>query len=149
VNNEFSSQNGLGLRGPQLLVAEDDADDRLLIEEALIDCGIGGRDISFFENGEELLDALLAAPEQPAIVLLDLNMPKKDGREALREIKDNEQLKHIPVIIFTTSNDLADIKLSYRLGCNTFFTKPAKYDDLKNVVGIIKSYWLERAKLDA
>lgn len=133
--------------GPQLFIAEDDADDRLLIQEALNDCGVPAPSAMFFADGEELIDGLLIDPSRARIVLLDLNMPRMDGRQALQRIKTSDELKHIPVIVFTTSNAVEDIQLTYRLGGNTYFTKPARYEDLIDVVSVIKAYWLERATL--
>jgi len=129
----------------RIIVAEDDMDDKLLLQEALEENGISDQDLAFVENGDELIRMLEADFNRPTIVLLDLNMPKKDGREALREIKNNEMLKHIPIIVLTTSNSEEDIRLAYKEGSNTFFTKPALFNDLIEIVSIIKSYWLEKA----
>lgn len=128
-----------------ILIAEDDVDDRLLIQDALAENGITEVDTVYVENGEELLDSLNNHPTLPTLIFLDLNMPKKDGREALREIKHSERLKHIPVIVFTTSSSEDDIKLSYKHGGNTFFIKPALFSDLVEIIAIIKKYWFEKA----
>lgn len=136
-------------RWPRLYIAEDDADDRLLIKDALLDCGISDVNFTFFEDGEALLEGLLQHPLRRGIVLLDLNMPRKDGRQALQEIKVSDRLKHIPVIVLTTSSAVEDVHLTYRLGGNTFFTKPSRYEDLLDIVSTIKAYWLERARLDS
>ena len=132
-----------------ILMADDDADDRLLAGDALRECGLG-ESVRFVENGEELMDYLLhranysesAAPPRPGLILLDLNMPKKDGREALREIKANPELRQIPVIVFTTSNSDVDIHCTYDLGANSFIPKPVRFDSLVNVMKALGAYWL-------
>jgi len=106
-----------------ILMADDDADDRLLVKDALAECQISDR-LRFVEDGEELMDYLLrqgkyAAPDaapRPGLVLLDLNMPRKDGREALREIRAHPQLRRLPVVAFTTSKSATDIGAFYDLG---------------------------------
>src|SRR5713101_1259658 len=114
-----------------ILMADDDADDRLLAKDALVECGLAN-DLHFVENGEEILDYLRrrgryqqpgAAP-RPGLILLDLNMPKKDGREALREIKSDPDLKKIPVVVLTTSKAETDVGQIYELGANSFISKP-------------------------
>ena len=131
---------------PLLIVAEDDLDDQLLIKDALADNGMGGQDFLFVNDGDELLKALPAYRNRPAIIMLDLNMPKMDGREALQEIKKSEDFKHIPVIIFTTSSAVEDIKMTYQSGSNTFFTKPTLYAELVDLLGLIIDYWFEKAE---
>jgi len=130
-----------------IVIAEDDQDDRLLIEEALNENHISSNDLIFVNDGEELLKLLQENVDSPSMVFLDLNMPRKDGREALREIKQNEKLKHIPVIVFSTSNDHRDVITSYKNGVNTYFTKPSKYSDLLEIIKSVKSYWWEKARL--
>ena len=132
---------------PLVLIAEDDLDDQLLLQEALSENGIAARDVAFVGDGEELLERLAGIGRRPAIVLLDLNMPRKDGRETLREIKSNKSYSHIPVLILTTSNSEDDIRLSYKNGSNTFFVKPPLFRDLVEIIRVIKHYWLERAAL--
>lgn len=132
---------------PLVLIAEDDLDDRFLLQEALRENGIASSDVTFVGDGEELLERLAGLGRRPAIVLLDLNMPRKDGRETLREIKSNKAYSHIPVLILTTSNSEDDIRLSYRNGSNTFFVKPPVFRDLVEIIRVIKHYWLERAAL--
>lgn len=129
-------------------MADDDADDRLLARDALAECSLGD-DLHFVENGEELLDYLhvrgaYAAPEaapRPGLILLDLNMPKKDGREALQEIKANPELRRIPVIVLTTSTADSDIGRIYDLGANSFICKPVTFESLVNVMKVIGQYW--------
>ncbi|MTI19875.1 response regulator [Fulvivirga sp. RKSG066] len=130
-----------------IIIAEDDADDRLLIEDALNENAISSDDLVFVEDGEELLDKLKDNVNAPSMVFLDLNMPKKDGRQALKEIKEDDRFKHIPVIVFSTSNSADDIITSYKNGVNTYFTKPSKYSDLLEIIKSVKSYWWEKARL--
>lgn len=131
-----------------ILMAEDDADDRLLVQEALAECGLA-HTIRFVADGEELMDYLLqrgkyltpeAAP-RPTFVLLDLNMPRKDGRQALREIRAHPDLRRIPVVVFTTSKAEADVEMSYDLGANSFVVKPVAVDALVKIVGGLAQYW--------
>lgn len=137
-----------------ILMAEDDADDRLLAAEALTENYLV-YDLRFVEDGEELMAYLRqqgnysqpAAAPRPMLILLDLNMPRKDGREALAEIKTDPQLKQIPIVIFTTSTDQKDIYQSYDLGANSFITKPASFDDLVNVLRWLERYWFGLVKL--
>jgi len=139
-----------------ILMADDDADDRLLAKDALAECRIPG-ELQFVENGEELLDYLLrrgnyAQPPglpRPGLILLDLNMPKKDGREALREIKAHPDLRKIPVVVLTTSNTDTDISEIYDLGANSFISKPVTFDSLVNVMKVLGNYWCEVVELPA
>jgi CheY-like chemotaxis protein len=142
--------------GPQkvILMAEDDVDDRLLARDALKESGSEG-DLQFVDNGEELLDYLLgrgkynADTPRPRLILLDLNMPLKDGRQALREIKSNPLLRQIPVVVLTTSHADTDIDLIYHLGANSFITKPVRYEALVEVMRIVSDYWLKTVELAA
>jgi CheY-like chemotaxis protein len=131
-----------------ILMADDDADDRLLAKDALDECRLPGN-LHFVENGEELLDYLhhrekyaggTDAP-RPGLILLDLNMPKKDGREALREIKSDPDLRQIPVIVLTTSQADTDIAQIYDLGANSFITKPVTFESLVQVMKVLGEYW--------
>ncbi len=138
-----------------LLLADDDSDDRLLIKDAMTECQWPG-DLRFVENGEELLDYLMRrgkytgveAP-RPGIILLDLNMPRKDGREALREIKADPALRRIPVVVLTTSKADTDIASLYDLGANSFISKPVQFDGLVNVMRLIEQYWFKAVELPA
>jgi CheY-like chemotaxis protein len=138
-----------------MVLAEDDADDRLLVQDAMIDCHWDG-DLRFVENGEELLDYLLRrgkysagnAP-RPGLILLDLNMPRKDGREALREIKANADLRRIPVVVLTTSKADTDIGSIYELGANSFIAKPVHFAALVNVMKVLSQYWFHTVELAA
>lgn len=132
---------------PQIIVAEDDTDDQKLLMEAFTENQVIETAITFVQDGIELIDTLAKLAVRPTIILLDLNMPKMDGREALRKIKSDEQFRHIPVLIFTTSRSNQDIRLAYEHGGNSFFTKPAMFDDLVKTIGVIKNYWFEKALL--
>jgi CheY-like chemotaxis protein len=137
-----------------ILMAEDDSDDRLLVKDAMAECGWQG-DLRFVENGEELLDYLTrrgaysqsgSAP-RPGLILLDLNMPRKDGREALREIKADAELRRIPVVVFTTSKADTDVGRLYDSGANSFISKPIQFDALVNVMRILGQYWFGTVQL--
>lgn len=143
-----------GSKSIRILVAEDDLDDQMMLREALHENRLAN-DLRFVENGEELMDYLNrtqkysdpATSPRPGIILLDLNMPKKDGREALREIKSNPDLRHIPVVVLTTSKAEEDIVRTYNLGVNSFITKPVTFDSLVTVTREISRYWLEIVEL--
>jgi CheY-like chemotaxis protein len=131
-----------------ILMAEDDADDRQLTREAFEESRVVN-DLRFVENGVELMDYLkgrgkYSDPEQsprPGLILLDLNMPKKDGREALNEIKSDPALQHIPVVVLTTSKQEEDILRSYELHANSYITKPVTFEGLVQVIKAIGLYW--------
>ncbi|MBC5994861.1 response regulator [Pontibacter cellulosilyticus] len=139
---------------PLVLLADDDAEDRMLICEAMEEANAAS-DIKFVENGEELMDYLLNQGRfedkqefpAPSIILLDLNMPKKDGREALLEIKQHQHLRFIPVIILTTSSAEEDVIRTYQLGVNSYITKPTSFTSLVDLLATITKYWLEIVKL--
>jgi len=141
-------------KGITILLAEDDADDRLLVKEALTE-GRVLNDLRSVEDGEELLDYLrrrgrYADPEtspRPGLVLLDLNMPRKDGREALREIKGDPDLKRIPIVVMTTSKAEEDIVRSYDLGANSYITKPVTFERLVELMKVLGRYWIEFVEL--
>ncbi len=137
-----------------ILMADDDPDDRLLAKDALAECQLPC-ELQFVENGEELIDYLkrrgkfepLAASPRPGLILLDLNMPKKDGREALKEIKGDPDLRKIPVVVLTTSKADTDISRIYELGANSFISKPVSFDNLVMVMKILGHYWFEIVEL--
>lgn len=137
-----------------ILVADDDSEDRQMIKEVFEENKLGSN-LHFVEDGEELMDFLKHtgkyAEKGPSssldLILLDLNMPKKDGREALQEIKSDPKLKSIPVIVLTTSNIKADILKTYNLGVNCFISKPSSYSELIEVTKSIVKYWFEIARL--
>ncbi len=136
-----------------ILIAEDDADDRFLLQKALDELGHSDMKIEFVENGVELLEHLdrirtnQLGNKYPKFILLDLNMPKMDGREVLKSIKNHEEFKKIPVIIFSTTKNQLEVKRCYDLGANTYIVKPVSFDLLVSKVDQIRTYWLETATL--
>lgn len=137
-----------------ILMADDDDDDYLLTKKALQESKLLNTLVRV-KDGEELLDYLYARGEyekkaaRPGVILLDLNMPRKDGREALKEIKSDPGLSDIPVVIFTTSKAEEDIDRSYQLGSNSFITKPVTFENLIQVMKTLGSYWFEIVELPA
>ncbi|RNI21995.1 response regulator [Rufibacter latericius] len=137
-----------------ILIADDDAEDRMLVKDALEENRLTNQ-IQFVENGEELIDYLhnrgkftdKAKYPTPGLILLDLNMPKKDGREALREIKSDEHLRVIPVVVLTTSKAEEDILRTYDLGVSSFITKPVTFAALVDVMKTLTKYWFEIVEL--
>ncbi|MDG1418591.1 MAG: response regulator [Maricaulis sp.] len=133
-----------------ILMVDDDPDDRMLFREACDEIRLRNP-LEFLENGEQLVDCLKrrgayadrAGDPYPGIILLDLNMPLKDGREALAEIKEDPNLQHIPIIVLTTSKDEDDILASYGLGASSYIVKPISLDRLMRVVNSIGEYWVE------
>ena len=133
-----------------ILVADDDADDRLLIADAFDEANISNP-LHFVENGEELLDFLRCegAYEDrekqplPGLILLDLNMPRMDGRTALQHLKADDKLRKIPVIVLTTSQAEEDISKTYGLGVSSFISKPVGFEGLVEVVQAIGNYWIQ------
>ncbi len=133
-----------------ILMADDDPEDRMLAKDALEESHLAN-DIEFVEDGEELMDYLcrqgqyqeLNGSPLPGLILLDLNMPRKDGREALAEIKANPLLKRIPVVILTTSKAEEDILRTYDLGVSGFVVKPVAFEGLVQVMKTLVQYWFE------
>lgn len=140
------------------MIAEDDEDDYLLTLEALKEVGVDN-EVHWVKDGEEVIDFLNAQANTgngsngaschklPGLILLDLNMPKKDGREVLVEIKSSPQWRKIPVIILTTSSAETDIAHSYDYGVNSFIQKPARFQELVEVIQSVFNYWLKTVKL--
>ena len=139
-----------------ILIADDDQDDCLMTKEAFMECRISNR-LHFVHDGEALLDYLYRRPPYnddelfplPGLILLDLNMPLKDGREALLEIKADPRLRMTPVVILTTSAAEEDVSHSYDIGVNSFITKPVTFSGLIEVVRTLGRYWLEIVELPA
>jgi CheY-like chemotaxis protein len=137
-----------------ILMADDDDDDFLLTQKALNESKLLNR-LFRVNDGEELLEYLLGKGKyadkqsypRPGVILLDLNMPRKDGREALKEIKSHASLCDIPVVIFTTSKAEEDIYKSYKLGVNSFITKPVTFESLIQVMKTLGKYWFEIVEL--
>ncbi len=141
-------------RPVSILMAEDDPDDCMLVEEAFRESCLGN-DLFFVHDGEELLQCLrqqgrYAAPAfapRPGLILLDLNMPRKDGLEALEEIKADPHLRHTPVVVLTTSQTEEDVLRTYDLGVAGFITKPVTFEGLVEVVKAFGQYWFEIVEL--
>jgi CheY-like chemotaxis protein len=137
-----------------ILMADDDEDDRLMAKEAFTEVKL----LNYFhtvENGEELLEYLYrrgkytdpAVSPRPGLILLDLNMPKKDGRQALKEIKADPSLRSIPIVVLTTSKAEEDILRSYDLGVNSFIVKPVTFEGLVDIMKTLTKYWFEIVEL--
>lgn len=137
-----------------ILMADDDPEDRMLAKEAFEEARLKN-EIRFVEDGEELMDYLRrrgayaepgAAP-RPGMILLDLNMPRKDGREALMDIRNDPELEGIPVVVLTTSKAEEDILRTYKLGVNSFITKPVSFAGMVEIVQGLSRYWFEIVEL--
>ena len=137
-----------------ILMADDDADDRRLTQEALEE-GRLINEVKFVDNGEELMDYLrrqgkFAPPAEtprPGLILLDLNMPRKDGRTVLKEIKGDPDLRQIPVVVLTTSKADEDVYKSYDLGVNSYIVKPVTFEALVDILQTLEKYWFEIVEL--
>ncbi len=137
-----------------ILVADDDEEDCMLIKDAFKE-GLLMNGLRFVGDGEELMDYLHrrgkykdpSTSPRPGIILLDLNMPRKDGRESLKEIKSDPDLKGIPVVILTTSREEEDVLRSYNLGANSYITKPVTFAGLVSAIKALGKYWLEIVEL--
>lgn len=137
-----------------ILLADDDPDDRMLTRDAFEESRIRNT-LETVADGEELMNYLLHRGEysgenakpHPSLILLDLNMPRKDGREALKEIKASPELRNIPVVVLTTSKAEEDIFRTYDLGVNSFIIKPVTFDGLVDVVKTLGKYWFEIVEL--
>lgn len=137
-----------------ILMADDDADDRRLTRDALEESRLAN-DLRFVENGEELLDYLRHQGKytdaeknpRPGLILLDLNMPRKDGRTALKEMKADPDLRQIPVTVLTTSKADEDIFRSYDLGVNSYIVKPVTFEALVDILQTLEKYWFEIVEL--
>ncbi len=133
-----------------ILLADDDEDDRLMTRDALRDARLHN-DLRFVIDGVDLMDYLHrrgrhsdpSSSPRPGLILLDLNMPRMDGREALKQIKEDPDLRSIPVVILTTSKAEEDIVRTYDLGVNSFITKPVTFLGLVDVMKVFTRYWLE------
>jgi len=137
-----------------ILIADDDEEDRMLVKEAMEESRLANH-LQFVEDGEELLDYLYnrgkfsdkAKYPTPGLILLDLNMPRKDGREAMKEIKSDPHLKVIPIVVLTTSKAEQDILRTYDLGVNSFITKPVTFSALVDIMKTLGKYWFEIVEL--
>lgn len=131
-----------------ILIADDDHDDCQMIKEALEESRLLNK-LHFVHDGEELVNYLNTCQRPPGLILLDLNMPKKDGREALKEIKNNPRLRQIPVVVLTTSKAEEDVYRTYSLGVNSFITKPVTFDSFVTIMRDLGRYWFEIVELPA
>jgi CheY-like chemotaxis protein len=139
-----------------ILIADDDLDDCQMIREALQESRLLN-ELHFVGDGEELMNYLRHRGKfgdknkypSPGLILLDLNMPKKDGREALKEIKSDEKLRQIPIVVLTTSQAEEDVLRTYNLGVNSFITKPVAFNSLVNIMRDLGRYWFEIVELPA
>ncbi len=135
-----------------ILIAEDDIDDRYLMKTALEETGIT-EEVSYVENGVEVINYLEAVTEKngvynyPKLILLDLNMPKMDGREVLKKIKSHELYRKIPVVVFSTTKNQLEVNRCYDLGANTYIIKPVSYDTLVDTIRQMCNYWFNTATL--
>ena len=137
-----------------LMMADDDPDDREFVREAFEKSGYEG-EFRYVEDGGALVEYLENAQAKgskgdcriPDLILLDLNMPRVDGYEALKRIKSNDRLRRIPIVVLSTSDSEADILQTYDEGGNSFITKPTGFDELVEMAGRLKKYWLELVKL--
>jgi len=137
-----------------ILIAEDDEDDYLLTIEALKEAGID-KQVKWVKDGEELMNYLEPTGTAikkndagyPSLILLDLNMPRKDGREVLEEIKKHRTLRKIPVVILTTSKAETDINHAYDLGVNSYIQKPVRFSEFVEVIKVLSHYWFQIVKL--
>lgn len=138
----------------EILIADDDAEDRMLIRDALIESRLKNN-LWFVEDGEQLMDYLKHKGNfeqkekypRPGLILLDLNMPRKDGREALAEIKADPELRKIPIVVLTTSKAEEDILRTYDLGVSSFITKPVSFASLVEIMQTLNKYWFEIVEL--
>ena len=134
----------------RILVAEDDADDRLLMTDAFEESRLSNP-VDFVEDGIEAMNYLrregtygsLRGEPLPGLILLDLNMPRMDGRATLKEIKSSPDFQRIPVVVLTTSNSEEDIQSTYNLGGSSFITKPVSFPDFVKTIQVMTQYWIE------
>lgn len=142
---KIKHKNGKSVK---ILMADDDPDDRLIFQEAVEEARLDN-DIEFVFDGQELMDHLKDPKNHPDLILLDLNMPRMDGREALKLIKSDEKLRKIPVIILTTSDAEDDLVSSYDLGANSYIQKPVTFDKFVELAATVSNYWFTLVKLPA
>lgn len=130
-----------------IVVAEDDEDDRILTAAALEESHFANP-VDFVADGEELMTYLRRDDQPlPALILLDWNMPRKGGREVLHEIRQDDSLRHLPVIVLTTSQQEEDVRQSYMLGANSFITKPVTFEGLVAIMNMVYRYWFQVVQL--
>ena len=138
----------------QIIIAENDEDDRMLLEHAIEETKLAVK-MHFVQDGNELMDYLyrkgkyaqLKRFQSIHLILLDLNMPKKNGLEVIKEVRENQKLRQIPIVVLSTSNTKEDIYLSYYIGANSFITKPSSFDSLVNTMKMLIEYWSQTVEL--
>ena len=146
----MSPTQSLPIKPITILMADDDEDDRMMAQDALDEARLSN-ELHCVEDGEELLDYLyrrgpytsLSQDPLPGLILLDLNMPRKDGREALKEIKADPALRRSPIVVMTTSKAEEDIYRTYDLGINSFIIKPVAFDSLVEIMKTLAQYWFQ------
>jgi CheY-like chemotaxis protein len=132
----------------RILLADDDKEDIQLVKDYLVDNNVPA-DVNEVANGQQLLETLRSSGSKhsdqpvPHLIIMDINMPRKNGFETLRELKADNHLKHIPVVIFTTSTAPEDVKRAYELGANCFISKPLTSHEWRNTIGKLGRFWLE------
>ena len=154
LNNPLTNLMNRDSKPITILMADDDEDDRRLTQEAFEE-GRLINDVRYVEHGEELMDYLrkegkYASPaeaQRPGLILLDLNMPRKDGRTVLKEIKSDPDLRQIPVVVLTTSKADEDVYKSYDLGVNSYIVKPVTFEALVDILQTLEKYWFEIVEL--
>ena len=137
-----------------ILMVDDDPDDCMLVHDALVEIG-ASHALEFAGDGEELFEylecrgkfAVRADARQPDLILLDLQMPRKNGRESLKQLKNEATWRRIPVVVLTTSTAVGDVEYAYEMGVNSYITKPTTYRTLVEAVRLIATYWLGLVKL--
>jgi CheY-like chemotaxis protein len=137
-----------------ILMADDDEEDCMLAQDALVEAKLAN-ELHIVSDGEQLLQYLrnegkfgnIARYQRPGLILLDLNMPKVDGRQALEEIRADEKLKDIPVVVMTTSQAEEDVIRSYAIGANSYITKPVSFEGLVEVMQSLERYWFQIVRL--
>ena len=140
------------VRNAKILIAEDDADDQLLLKTAFAEIG-AEVDLTFVGDGAELMTHLEGLTEHgasvaaPDLILLDLNMPRKSGKEALEDIKKDTRLRSLPVVIYTTTRDVREIQRCYDLGANSYIVKPANFESMVVIIETVMAYWLGTVSL--
>lgn len=151
--NQFTQtmRDEMAARTIRILIVDDDPADAEIIQELLEECATA-LEIHVVHDGVDALEHLSSCTRVPGgglpdLVLLDLNMPRKDGREVLQEIRATEQLQHLPVIILTTSQEEEEIEQAYRLGANCYISKPAAMADFERLVNAIELFWMQTARL--
>lgn len=133
-----------------IIIADDDLDDQLLVKKAFKKNNFD-IPLTFVDNGEELISFFIDNPsiDLPSFILLDLNMPKKNGKDCIIELKQSARLKNIPIVMFSTSSQIEDIEHTYDLGASSYIHKPTDFEDLKKIVNTLGDYWFKTVLLPA